>query len=163
MLYLLCLQCYYCIFRSPAFRSVIISVPAVNACKPLLFLRGRGVDELQSCPPSPDEIKLGHCLCLPLQPCIPCWAGRVMSWALPSRAVSGLSPVPRVTISRADPKLPPSLSWFHWLPHQTEGMREDEWPGSCSSRRISQYLWFREIPEAHQVCVRTGYNSPQIA
>ncbi|KAF2980651.1 hypothetical protein EK904_013586 [Melospiza melodia maxima] len=43
-----------------------------HACSPVLFLRVTGVDELQSCPPSPDEMKLGSCLCFPLPACIAC-------------------------------------------------------------------------------------------
>lgn len=137
MLYLLCLQCYCCTFKSAAFRSVIILVPAVNACSPLLFLRVRAVDELQSCSPSPDEIKLGNCLSFPLQACIPCWARRVMSWAVPSKAdpeqCQAWAQVPvwqsagHWLARTAYPK-PPSLSWFHWLPHQIgrewEGMSD---------------------------------------
>lgn len=100
MPYLLCLQCYYYIFKSAAFRSIMVLVPAADACSPVLFLRVRGVDELQSCPPSPDEIKLGSCLSFP-PPSLHCMLSREMSWADLPRAVPALGPVPSVPISRA--------------------------------------------------------------
>lgn len=78
----------------------MILVPAVDACSPLLFLRVRGVGELQSCPPSPEEIKLGNFLSFP-PPILHCVLSKEMNWADLSRAVPALGPVPSVPISRA--------------------------------------------------------------